>query len=242
MTTTDAYTNLAANLDDLLAMQKPLMPVSVQRAAAAAKKCIGRQLRKESTSRNYKLMLRVVSNLSSLVDDYLDYLRGRALLQDWISVVLVTLVLGYLEDGLVFVATKNPNLLKNADPLSNDQLIHAASIEDVLGALRRQWANRTLLGGPEKWLSSLRNMGAKKYKKEYAFRLQHLWDTRNLIVHGRGIATTEYLRKYKDPTLNPGSRVRVSTKILTWWVEAIQDFVDSTDPFFVNYGAKTSRA
>jgi len=234
MTRTDAYRNFEANFGELLATMKLLMPVELQRVTTTVEKRIHRQLNK-STPSNVKAIRTAVSDLTSAVDEYV---RGRTMLQDWMAVVLVTLVHAYLEDGLIFIATKNRKLLRAADSLDNDRVLEAASIEELRAELRKQWANKTLFGGPEKWLPRLHKMGARGYKKDCAFRLQHLWDTRNLIVHGRGIATTAYLRKQKNPSVKPGDRVRVSTGLLAWWVQGVQDFVDATDQFFLRYGVQ----
>lgn len=237
MTRTDAYRNFEANSDELLAMMKLLMPVELQRVIATVEKRILRQLQK-TTHANVKILRAALSDLTSTVDQYV---RGRTMLQDWMAAALVTVVHAYLEDGLVFIATKNPELLKTADALDNDRVIEAASIDELRAELRKQWADKTLHGGPEKWLPRLRRMGARGYKKDCAFRLQHLWDTRNLIVHGRGIATTAYLRRQGKPSVKPGDRVRVGTGLLVWWAAGVEDFVDHTDQFFVRYGTNQRR-
>jgi len=236
MIRTEAYRTFEANVDELLAMFKLLMPVELQQKVKKVEKSIRRH--RKNTPARARVIEKAVSDLSSTVEDYA---RGRILLLDWTSAVLVTVVLAYMEDGLVFVATKNPDLLKNAHPLDNDRILQAVSIEDLRTELRRQWANKKLLGGPLKWLSLLNEMGAKQYTKDCDFRLQHLWDTRNLIVHGRGIATVPYIESYKKPALKLGDRVHVGPgfKVLKWWMAGIEDFVNSTDQFFTNYGTKT---
>jgi hypothetical protein len=238
MTRTDAYRNFEANLDELLAMLKLARPRDLHRVMRNVGKRIHRQLQK-NTAANAKAISSALSDLTSAVDEYI---TGRTMLQDWIAIVLVTLVHAYLEDGLVFIATKDRRLLKTADALDRDRVFEVTSIEELRAELRKQWANKTLLGGPEKWLPRLHEMGARGYKKDCGFRLQHLWDTRNLIVHRRGIATTAYLRKQGNPSVKPGDRVRVSLGLLTWWLQGVHDFVDSMDQFFLRYRAKTSRA
>jgi len=65
--------------------------------------------------------------------------------------------------------------------------------------------------------------------------MQHLWDTRNLIVHAQGIIDRSYLKKYKNLNLKTGERVRVASKLFAWWVEGLKDFLKLTDQFLSNY-------
>lgn len=238
MTNTDAYRNFEANLDEFLAMQRLLLPVELQRVMGAVKTRVRRQVNK-GTAASMKVISAAVSDLSNAVDGYV---RGRTMLMDWTAVVLVALVQAYVEDGLVLIATKNLGLLRTADAIDKNLVFELSSIEELRAELRKQWAKKTLAGGPKKWLPCLRDMGHQVQKKDAVVRLQHLWDTRSLIVHGRGIATTAYLRPQTNHSIKPGDRVHVGTDLLKWWMRGVEDFVDPLDQFFLTYGAKTSRS
>jgi hypothetical protein len=237
MTRTNAYNNFEANSRELVAMTKLLMPPNdLQRKLKNVSTKIDRRLERNSLV-DAKTRAKTLSDLKSLTSTLGDYVTGRVLLQDWMSAVLMTIVLTYLEDGLVLIATKNPRLLEQAEAVNIERILQAPSIDDLRAEVRTQWADKALRGGPKSWLSLLRRLGAKECTRDCASRLQHLWDTRNLIVHGRGIATAAHVAKY--PKVAHGARIHVSTGVLAWWITGVSEFVDATDEFFQNYGVNT---
>ena len=86
-------------------------------------------------------------------------------------------------------------------------------------------------GGPRKIVQKLKKMGARGYNDNDIFCLEHLWDTRNIIVHSRGIVDAAYLAKYKHR--QKGDRVTIN---LDRWLPALKSFTETTDQFFLNYG------
>jgi hypothetical protein len=175
-----------------------------------------------------------VSEISTATEQYV---KAHTLTYEWTSVMLVSFIEAYLEESLTLIAKKDPALLKNMDPIPSDKVLNADSIEELKDDLRQQWANKTLKGGPKEWLKRLQAMGSPQYKKDSCFRMEHLWDTRNLIVHARGIATRRYAITYKTPqVVKAGDRIIISGNILTWWFQGIAEFVDPTDQFFLKYG------
>jgi hypothetical protein len=74
---------------------------------------------------------------------------------------------------------------------------------------------------------------ARGYDEKEIFRVEHLWDTRNLIVHSRGIVDVAYTKKYKH--LQKGVHVKVNLAQLHWWLPALKGFIECTDQFFLNY-------
>jgi len=102
--------------------------------------------------------------------------------------------------------------------------------------LRQHWAQRVLRpGGPETWIKRLQRMGASGYENSVCVEVQHLWDTRNLILHSRSIATVAYARKYKASGVKSGTQLSVSNDRFGLWLEALKSFMDCTDAFFLKY-------
>ena len=61
--------------------------------------------------------------------------------------------------------------------------------------------------------------------------MQHLWDTRNLIVHARCIADAAYAKKYANRGAKVDVEVRVNLHSLEEWLEAVKEFVKWVDAF-----------
>ena len=152
-----------------------MMPHELKQTVTKAGSRIERQLKKQTGSANVKRVAGAVSEISKATERYR---RGRALFQDWSSAALVTIVQAYLEDGLTLLSTKIASLLGNEIALQHDLILNAQSIDDLRSEVRRQWAAKATLGGPNKWLPMLQKLGARRYSKDCAFRLRHLWDTR----------------------------------------------------------------
>jgi hypothetical protein len=237
---TSALVNLKANLGRLTAIIELLrvgLNVDVVVPASGINKHLSRQLKMKMPKVNLTTLKRGVSNISLGIDKYV---QRKGLIYDWYCVMVVAFVEAYLEEGLVLIATKNQTLLASGDTLSYQRVFEVNSLDDLKIELREQWAKKTLRGGPEKWLDRLKNMGARGYTKDCSFRIQHLWDTRNLIVHAQGIASAAYLKKQGKASLKPGDRVRVDETIIAWWNQGVADFVDPTEQFFLAYGNRVS--
>ena len=128
-------------------------------------------------------------------------------------------------------------LVEKYRTLPFERVFEADSFKDLKAALRQQWGKKTLRGGPEKWVKRLMAIGTRGFKDDCTFRMQHLWDARNLIVHARGIADRIYPKKYAKLKLKPGERVRVAATLFRWWLDGLKDFIEPTDQFFSRYGS-----
>ena len=127
--------------------------------------------------------------------------------------------------------------MKDAPPISHNRALEVDSIEELRNEVRQQWAHDFLRpGGPETWLRRLKNMGARGYDDEATLQIQHLWDTRNLIVHSRGAASVAYARKYATSEVKRGERVKVGINQFQHWLNAVKSFTICTDAFFLKYG------
>ena len=115
---------------------------------------------------NVELVRPIVSKITAAVD--ISLTRHRFVF-DWTAVMLMTFLKAYLQENLERLAVKNPGCLKNSLPLEIDYLLHAESIEDVRTELRRQWADKTLDGGPKKWVPRLKQLGASGITKRMNF-------------------------------------------------------------------------
>jgi hypothetical protein len=180
-----------------------------------------------------KWLERGASKISAGVETYVQL---QQMICEWSGVMLVTFIEAYLEEGLMLIAAKNPKLLKEAEPLNYETVFEADSIEELKNELRRRWANKTVKGGPENWFTRLERMGARGYSEDCRFRLKHLWDTRNLIVHAQAKVSPAYLKKYYHKiALKAGDRIRVNGNTVVWWNQGMKDFFAPTDRFFASY-------
>jgi hypothetical protein len=210
---TQANKNFKVNLDHIGRLLK-LMPVELNLSVNTLKKRFSREVKKikKTSNTNTDAIQRAVSDMSTGIDDFIQ-LRG--FLYSWMTVMLVTFIEAYMEENLELIAGKNPRLLRNLDPIPFEAILEVDSLEDLKIELRHQWARKTLRGGPGRWLKRLEEMGARGYEKDCCFRMKHLWDTRNLIVHAQGVVDKNYLKKYPKMKLKHGDRVRISENLLT---------------------------
>jgi hypothetical protein len=221
---TDAMTNFEANVGLLVAFINRLKPSDIQRSAKSAIRVVARY---KADPKDTKPIERAVAKLTELTSEWS---KVREISFEWMSVMLVTFTEAYLEDGLIGLPAKNPNLLKDAPPIPPNRMIEAESLDELRQEITRQWAHQKIEGGPRKFIRRLKDMGARGYNDTDIYRLEHLWDTRNLIVHSRGIVDAVYLRKYKHR--QKGDRVTIN---LGWWLPALKNFTEATDQFFLNY-------
>jgi len=237
---TDAYKNFQVNLDHLGRLLE-LMPVELTRSVNTLKRRISREVKKIKKTSNADIdaIQRALSDMSVGVDHFV-HVHG--FLYSWMSVMLVTFVEAYMEENLELIARKNPKLLKNVDPIPFETVFESDSLEDLKVELGEQWARKTLRGGPGRWLKRLQEIGARGYEKDCCFRMEHLWDTRNLIVHAQGVVNKAYVKKYANLKLKPGDRVRVAGNLFKWWINGLKDFIEPTDQFFFKYVAASVRA
>jgi hypothetical protein len=147
---TDAKKNFEKNLDEIVAFIRR-MRVSDSNVPKATKVLL-RTLEKEMRTlekevalapkvslKRHQLRLnriqRKTDAFKAAADDYRVFTRAAF---RWLTVMLVTFLEAYLEEGLVSVAAKNPDLVKDADILKN-RVFELDSIEDL-----RNWAHSVL--------------------------------------------------------------------------------------------------
>jgi hypothetical protein len=116
----------------------------------------------------------------------------------WQVVMLVTCVEAYLQDLLAVAAGAGPELMsKSQQVASYPEVIAATSLEELANDLRTRWARGWLSdGGPSRWISRLKKMGAKGYPDRLGPRLEVFWGIRHVVVHAAGIATTDFARRH----------------------------------------------
>jgi hypothetical protein len=66
--------------------------------------------------------------------------------------------------------------------------------------------------------------------------MQHLWDTRNLIIHSRSIASNAYAKTYKTLGFAAGNEVTVTHRLFQEWLGGSKEFIAWTEAFFLKYG------
>jgi hypothetical protein len=236
---TDALKNYEENLDLLLAFLNRFYPKDAQRSIKVLHNAVeplkDNPERLKDNPKNVTSLTRAANKLRSTVQEYFAAFN---LAQAWMCVMLVTFIETYLEDGLIGLSAINPKLMKNAPPIYYQTILETESLDELHQEVRRQWARQMVEGGPPKFVRRLKDMGARDYDEKGIFRIEHLWDTRNLIVHSRGVADVAYVKKYKYKSLQAGTRLTVN---LGWWLPAVKGFVECTDRFFLNYGSGVSK-
>lgn len=175
-----------------------------------------------------------VKRIGSGLDAYLGTL---GLLTGLMTVVLVTGVETYLTQNLVAIARRDPKLPnKDMQPIGYSQIVDARTIEELHEELRREWARKFLARPPEQWLRKLAGIGLE-CPTDARQSILHLWDTRNLVVHARGVADSAYVGRYSGTMKNikVGERVPTTPPLILRWADSIRAFVDLADKFFATY-------
>jgi hypothetical protein len=141
------------------------------------------------------------------------------------SVMLVSFLEAYLEDGLVEIASKNPKVIKTP-VIEPNRLLEIESIDQLRTEIRLNWAQGSLRpGGPVTWGKQLRALGAPELKQTTLNNMQHLWDTRNLIIHSRSIASNAYAKTYKTLGFAAGNEVTVTHRLFQEWLGGSKEFI-----------------
>jgi hypothetical protein len=131
----------------------------------------------------------------------------------WMSVMLVSFLEAYLEDGLTEIANRNPSLVRNStvEPM---RIFEVNTIEELRNEFQSNWAHDAIRpGGPATWNRTLCRLGcAERLDKSVVASPDYLWDTRNLIVHSACIADHAYAKKYGHLGIKNNDEVIVTLK------------------------------
>ena len=227
-----ALKNLENNFDDVMAFIERMGVDGVDQAAKKLKKSIEKEMASVPEI-NVKRLNRSVQAFGKANKKWLAFYRPA---NRWIAVMLVTFLEGYLEDVLIEMARKNPQLVKEV-AIDTQSVFQIASIEELRDEVRRQWAHNELRpDGPRRWYRAIKDKGAKPLDQSIIHEMQHLWDTRNLIVHGKGIIDAPYATKYSDRRgVQRGQQVGAGSAAVKVWLERISKFVDWADEFCLSY-------
>jgi hypothetical protein len=184
------------------------------------------------------------SDLALLSKDALDkvgtsvqqYLEFHTVAFEWMPVMLVTFLEAYLEEGLIDLATQDSKLLEKAPVIPPSRVFEIDTLEELRGTIRRDWAQSRLRpGGPETWIKLFKNLGVRNYDGGACDGVQHLWNTRNIIVHGRGIASDVYVKKYPFMNVKSGTKIKISSALFLGWLAAVKNFMLPVENLFLNY-------
>jgi hypothetical protein len=233
----DALKNFEANLDDIMAFlgQMKKGSAAAEKAAKRATKTVEKTKRLVGTEKlstqDIEPILRSLDTVRKAVQKWTAF---NVPASRWIVVMMVSYLEGYLEDVLIGIALKRSEIIKNVD-IQTARVFEVDSIEELRAEVRRNWAHDELRpNGPIAWRKALKARGAASPITQATIdKMQHLWDTRNLIVHARSVADVPYAKKYAKQGARTGVAVKVSMKSLEVWLEAIAEFVDWADTLYL---------
>jgi hypothetical protein len=155
---------------------------------------------------------------------------------EWYLVVAVTFAEAYLEDILSAAAVVDPKLMeKSTQSASYNDVLEAASVNELADALRRRWARNFIEGGgPARWIERLTAMGAPGFPDGLASRLEQLWGLRHVVVHAAGRVTPEFAKRHPGLGYRPGDSLSVTSRATLHYIGDVASLVDVTDAFFCN--------
>ena len=153
----------------------------------------------------------------------------------WQVVLLVTCVEAYLQDLLTAAASVGPELMSESQQSAPyTDVIAAKSLEELANELRSRWARGWLSdGGPTRWISRLKTMGARGYPDDLATRLELIWGIRHAVVHINGIAKADFIKRHPGIVKAAGERLRVGSRDFEMFLGAVKDFMEPTEKFFL---------
>jgi hypothetical protein len=227
---TDARKNFTANLHKIVLLHKHNLLRA--RDLSRAVKALGRVEIDLTSEKGRKHLERAMTRTNEVIHTYVQVVT---ISYEWLSVMLMTFFEAYLEEGLMGIVEKNPAVLKEADRIEGKKLFDTDSIEQLRTEVRREWARQVLRGGgPETWSKRLRALGARGYDDANVRGAQHLFETRNLIIHTQGIANPTYRQRYTNQRFD-GDRVKILSDQFMSWVKAVAGFIKPIDTFLLNY-------
>jgi hypothetical protein len=231
---TEARKTFDANIEPMNALVHRLHPKELIRATKSVKRAREKWIETKDKA-DVKALTRATASLTKTTNRWLGL---RKFSFESMSIMLVVFLEAYLEDGLIELATRKPAVLRDVPAPEASRVFEVETLDKLRDEVRRRWAQSKVHGGPEKWGKMLTGMGARGYVKEEMHALQHLWDTRNLIVHSRSIMSAAYAKKYKSFGALSGMKIVVALDIFSLWLKAITSFMDVTDAFFLKFGSE----
>jgi hypothetical protein len=188
------------------------------------------------TKTRVRRVLKTAESLKELSDDLV---LGFFAFSEWTAVMLMTFVQEYIEESLVTVAEKKMEIMENVAPIEWKRIRDCQSLEELTQSVRREWAQSRMRGRKiREWFNVFEKLGAPKYDPAHCDTLQHLFDTRNLIVHSASKPSPYYLNRYPSQLRDAASgEIRVTNPNKHDWLECLKSLLDSTDEFVLKFGS-----
>jgi len=227
------------NLDSIGHMQKlsrhqvVLMKAQVTKATQVA--TFAKEQRDLATKPGKTKLLRSLNRLTHLLKTIEVRIEGFQTITRWQVVMLVTCVEAYLQDVLTAAASVDPELMSKSEQRAPyTDVITAASLEALANDLRARGARGWLSdGGPSRWIERLGKMGARGYPDDLGPRLERFWGIRHVVVHAAGVATADFVKRHPGVVGAAGNRVSVNSRGLGTFIQAVKEFIEPTDAFFL---------
>jgi hypothetical protein len=236
---TRALLALEENLESISHMQKltrhqlALMKAEVAKAnrvatVAIEQKALATKPGNTKFTRSLNRLARSLKTLNVRTD-------GLQTITLWQVVMLVTCFEAYLQDVLTAAAGVDPELMSKSEQRAlYSEVIAATSVEALANEMRARWARGWVSdGGPSRWIERLGKMGARGYPNDLGPRLERFWDIRHVVVHAAGVATTDFVKRHPGVVKAAGDRLRAMPHDLERFVEAVREFINPTDAFFL---------
>ena len=153
----------------------------------------------------------------------------------WQVVMLVTCVEAYLQDLLSAAASAGPELMRDSQQLASyADVIATASLDELADMLRARWARGWLSdGGPTRWISRLKKMGARGFPTDLAPRLEMIWGIRHAVVHATGVATADFVKRHPGVVTDAGDRLRINSRDFRIFLDSVEGFMVPADNYFL---------
>jgi hypothetical protein len=181
---------------------------------------------------------------SVLIEPAHEFTEGLLTINQWVPVILVTIVEAYLKEVRIFEAKINPAVMDSSDQsVTYADVVRAQSIGDLTEEMQSKWARNFVDdGGPARWIEKLTRMGARGYDSQTADKMETLWGVRHVMVHSAGIPTREFVRRHPNFRVPVGANIRISLSQLSEWIRLVYHFVDITDCYFAQRYASALQA
>lgn len=179
-------------------------------------------------------ILRSSNRLTSSLNELSAKLKGQNLITLWQVVMSVTCAEAYLQDVLAAAAGQDPGLMSKSEQSAlYAEVLAATSLQALSDDMRSRWARRWVSdGGPSRWIERLKRMGARGYANDLGSRLEVYWGVRHVVVHGAGVATSDFVRHHPGIVERPGMHIRLNGGHIKRLLLAVNELVGTTDRFF----------